>query len=349
MKKKKFILSIMLFILFSIYNCISALSDEIDVSVIVPIYNVEKYLDECLDSIENQTKTDGVEIICIDDGSTDKSSEILKKHAEKNDKIKVITQENQGVSVARNQGLNEAKGKYIMFVDSDDLLMPYAIEKAYITAEKYNVDVVKLNNSSFTDNQNIDVNKYTYKDSNMLVVTRGKNQNPFEFWKKYNLLNVVWNKFWKREFIERNNLRFKEGIRLEDILFNWLSFPKLYKMVVDNNTFYIYRKNRQGSIMYNLYRNLVDRIENNITIAEELVRNRDFVKFDDSDNWIIQCIFSLCYNSISRNLKIPEKQKYYSSKYLDILDSFIEKYDVKVSRENQSKMNVYRRLANMNL
>ncbi len=349
MKKKNFILSMMLCILFSISNCISALSDKIDVSVIVPIYNVEKYLDECLDSIENQTKTDSVEIICVNDGSSDKSPEILKRHADKNDKIKVINQENQGLSEARNSGMKIAKGKYIMFVDSDDLIVPYAIEKAYSTAEKYNADVVKISSVAFRDSKNLNLGKYKYDDSKTCCSKRNMNQNPFEVWKKYDIPVMAWSKFWKRDFIERNNLSFKKGIKLEDVLFTWLSLPRLSEIAIDDNIFYLYRKNRPGSIMYNLYRNLVDRIENNITIAEELVRNRDFVKFDDSDNWIIQCIFSLCYNSISRNLKIPEKQKYYSSKYLDILDSFIKKYNVKVSRENQSKMNVYRRLANMKL
>lgn len=349
MKRKNFILSMILCILFFISNCISALSDEIDVSVIVPIYNVEKYLDECLDSIENQTKTDGVEIICINDGSTDKSSEILKRHAEKNDKIKVITQENQGLSEARNAGMKIAKGKYIMFVDSDDLIVPYAIEKAYNTAEKYGVDVVKISSIAFRDGEKLNLDKYKYNDFKTCSSKRNMNQNPFEVWKKYDIPVTAWSKFWKRDFIERNNLSFKKGIKLEDVLFTWLSLPQLSEIAIDNNVFYLYRKNRQGSIMYNLYRNLVDRIENNITIAEELIRNRDFVKFIDSDNWIIKCIFSLCYNSISRNLKIPEKQKYYSSKYLDIIDSFIEKYNVKVSNENQIKMNVYRRLANMKL
>lgn len=349
MKKKNFILFIALFILFSISNCISALSEKIDVSVIVPIYNVEKYLDQCLNSIENQTKQDGIEIICVNDGSTDRSPEILQRHADKNDKIKVITQENQGVSEARNSGMKIAKGKYIMFIDSDDLIVPYAIEKSFNTAEKYNVDVVKLSCGSFQNGSKLNLDKYKYDDSKTYCSKRNMDKNPFEVWRKYNMSVTVWSKLWKRDFIERNNLSFKKGIRLEDILFTWLSIPHLSEMAIDDNIFYLYRRNRQGSIMYNINRNLIDRIENNLTIAEELINHRDSIKFNGADNWIIKCIFSLCYYSISRNLKIPEKQKYYSGKYLDILDTFIKKYNVKVSKENQQKIDVYRRLANMKL
>ena len=89
------------------------------VSIIVPVFNVEKYLEKCLDSLLNQTYKK-IEIICINNGSTDKSGEILKQYSKIDDRIVIITQANQGVSVARNEGIKKAKGNYIMFVDSDD-------------------------------------------------------------------------------------------------------------------------------------------------------------------------------------------------------------------------------------
>ena len=344
MKKKNFILSMMLFILFSISNYISALSDEIDVSVIVPIYNVEKYLDECLDSIENQTKTDGVEIICIDDGSTDKSSEILKKHAEKNDKIKVITQENQGVSVARNQGLENAKGKYIMFVDSDDLLLPYAIEKAYQTAEKYNVDVVRFSAVTFRDGRKFNMDKYKYNDSKIFYSKRNMSQNPFEIWRKYKIQPFVWNKIWKRDFIERNNFSFKKGIKLEDSLFVCLSIPKLSEIVFDNNPLYAYRVVRKNSIMYDLNRNGLDKLQCQLIISEQLVHNRNVFDFKDSDNWIISSIISRYHDNKPKIFKKKE-EIYYSKKFLELVENFIEKYNIKVSEKNRNKINNLRKLS----
>ena len=106
------------------------MQEEVKISIIIPVYNVEKYLHECLDSIINQTFTD-IEIICVDDGSTDKSSEILEEYEQKDKRFTVISQPNKGVSAARNRGMQQAKGKYIMFVDSDDWLAHNACEQAY--------------------------------------------------------------------------------------------------------------------------------------------------------------------------------------------------------------------------
>ena len=99
------------------------MQEEVKISIIIPVYNVEKYLHECLDSIINQTFKD-LEIICVDDGSTDKSSEILEEYEQKDKRFTVISQPNKGVSAARNRGMQQAKGKYIMFVDSDDYVHP---------------------------------------------------------------------------------------------------------------------------------------------------------------------------------------------------------------------------------
>ena len=92
-----------------------------EISIIIPVYNVEKYLDECLNSAANQT-FENIEIICVNDGSTDGSLEILESHASKDKRIRIISQENKGVSSARNEGLDAARGKYIYFMDSDDYM-----------------------------------------------------------------------------------------------------------------------------------------------------------------------------------------------------------------------------------
>ena len=101
----------------------------VKVSIIVPVYNVEKYLSTCLDSLINQTLTD-IEIICVNDGSTDSSLAILKDFANKDSRIKILDKQNEGVSVARNLGIEVATGQYLMFVDSDDYLIENACEKA---------------------------------------------------------------------------------------------------------------------------------------------------------------------------------------------------------------------------
>lgn len=126
------------------------MQEEVKISIIIPVYNVEKYLHECLDSIINQTFTD-IEIICVDDGSTDKSSEILEEYEQKDKRFTVISQPNKGVSAARNRGMQQAKGKYIMFVDSDDWLAHNACEQAYKAATGNDCDMLLFSHNKFTD------------------------------------------------------------------------------------------------------------------------------------------------------------------------------------------------------
>src|SRR5574344_2773158 len=111
------------------------------VSLIIPVFNSEKYLDECLESAIGQTLTD-IEIICVDDGSTDCSAEILHEYSKKDNRIKVLRQENLGQSTARNKGLKFASGEYIAFLDSDDFMKSDMLEKLYDKAKVENSDIV---------------------------------------------------------------------------------------------------------------------------------------------------------------------------------------------------------------
>ena len=114
---------------------------EIKVSVILPVYNVEKYIRQCLDSIVNQTLKD-IQIICVDDGSTDSSPEIIEEYARKDSRVIAIHQENGGAGAARNNGLRHAAGKYLSFLDSDDFFELNMLEEAYNCAEQYGADFV---------------------------------------------------------------------------------------------------------------------------------------------------------------------------------------------------------------
>ena len=118
-----------------------AMNHSIDVSVILPAWNVSPYLRQCLDSIVSQTLTN-IEIICVDDGSTDGTLDILREYAEKDSRILVIHQENQGAGAARNNAMRYAKGKYLSFLDSDDFFEPDMLEKSWEAAERNNADIV---------------------------------------------------------------------------------------------------------------------------------------------------------------------------------------------------------------
>jgi len=120
-------------------------------SLILPVYNVDRFLQECLDSIVKQTFND-FEVICIDDGSTDNSSEILKQYRNKYEYFKVITQENKGQGIARNIGIDEAKGEYICFIDPDDYISEFYIEELSKICNKTCADVIQFNFKYIYDN-----------------------------------------------------------------------------------------------------------------------------------------------------------------------------------------------------
>ena len=131
----------------------------IDISVIVPVFNSEKTLNRCLDSILNQTFKN-FEVICVNDGSQDNSGQILNEYKMKDERIKVIEQKNKGLSGARNTGINLAKGKYVTFIDSDDWIEINTFEKIKENIDK-KYDVIRID---YTSNDNIEKNKKIYKN-----------------------------------------------------------------------------------------------------------------------------------------------------------------------------------------
>ena len=120
------------------------------ISVIIPVFNVEKFLPQCLDSVTEQNFAD-IEIICIDDGSTDKSPEILSRYADRDPRIRIISRTNGGLSAARNAGLKIARGKYIFFIDSDDWIEPNTLEKLFATAESTGADLTCVHFRAFAE------------------------------------------------------------------------------------------------------------------------------------------------------------------------------------------------------
>ncbi|WP_294485155.1 glycosyltransferase [uncultured Mailhella sp.] len=181
------------------------------ISVIIPVYNVEKYIDRCLNSVLNQSFND-IEIICIDDGSTDSSLSILHRYAAKDERIRIFTQRNRGASAARNAGLDAANGQWISFVDSDDEIHPDMYktllahtgyeDAVYFSAEEFIRDGNNL--------KNVSSDYFKVKFSGIHVVTIDEISH---------FSMVVWDKLFLREKIESINLRFPEGLCFEDNAF----------------------------------------------------------------------------------------------------------------------------------
>lgn len=209
------------------------------ISVVVPIYNVEKYLEECVDSIINQTYKN-LEIILVDDGSTDNSGKMCDKFAQNDSRIKVIHKENGGLSDARNCGIEAATGKYIQFIDSDDYIDLDMFEILYNNLKKYNADISMCSHYILTEDE------CTAEGSNELLI-----YDRVEILKEVLLDEKVrsyaWNKLFSIKLFE--NIRFPKGKVFEDILTIPKLFEKANKVVLDDVSKYYYRQ-RKGSILH---------------------------------------------------------------------------------------------------
>lgn len=211
------------------------------VSVIVPVYNVEKFLPECLDSLKNQTLRE-IEIICVNDGSPDNSQEILNGYAAEDERFIVVSQENGGVAKARNNGINRASGDYIYFFDSDDILMPEHLELMYSQAVKENADIVFNDNFiPFSDTLPLRCNPVTLFENGVYQVT------PEYILERHKNV-TVWSKLYKRSLIVDNNISFPVGCIYEDEYFYFVTMPYAKKVVQCNTGMYYYRQS-DGSIV----------------------------------------------------------------------------------------------------
>ncbi len=315
---------------------------DVKVSVVIPVYNTEEYLDECLNSVENQTLKD-IEIICVNDGSTGSVMDILKKHQKSDDRIKIIEQENSGVSAARNRGIIAARGDYIAFLDSDDYVASYAYEKAYKDAVNNNADVVQFGKLDFGFDKKINLKDYSYDDSLIKSYSRKDKENPFKALK----LNTdsVLDKLWKHSFLMDNKISFKQGLSFgEDNLFGCISAQFIHKLVADENVLYFRRVNRPGSAMQINNEVIEKKVDNYLVIISELVSNRNNMTFDGSDDFILSLTINLCYDDIC-GLENSENQKYYAQKLVSIVeDEFLNKYGITASDSQKEKLNVLKSL-----
>ena len=244
------------------------------VSVVIPVYNVEKYLEECIDSVLNQTYQN-IEIILVDDGSTDSSGEICDRYVENNKNVYVIHQKNAGLSAARNAGFFRAVGEYVYFLDSDDYISADAIEKLTSIAINDNADIVFFDANSFLDDSEKEIRqnyirKQKYISSEGLVVF-SQLQNNNEFHSAVPLL------FFRSEFLKNKKFSFCSGIYYEDMIFTFEALCSARVVSQCKEALY-FRRYRSDSIMTSkknkkyfdsvvkVYRSLIEfSVKNNIS------------------------------------------------------------------------------------
>lgn len=215
------------------------------ISIIVPVYQVKDYLGECVESLLAQTYTN-LEILLVDDGSTDGSGEICDQYAAMDNRVQVVHQENQGLSAARNTGINLLKGEYVAFVDSDDMVLPDFVETLYGLVRKYQADVaacafIRCSTESWADKPVKD-NELCMSSGEMLRQWHGR-------YKKWE--TVAWNKLYRKNVLTgadgKPSIHFPIGRRHEDVLTSHLLIANAERVVITGKKLYLYRV-RPGSI-----------------------------------------------------------------------------------------------------
>ena len=231
------------------------------VSIIIPVYNVEKYLCQCVDSILLQ-KLDNIEIILIDDGSTDSSPKICDEYAKQDARIKVLHKRNGGLSEARNTGIDLAQGEYLMFLDSDDWWNPNVLVKDILSYVKTRSDIEMFLFSSLDYIEGKGIFKRKEHERLSQILTKSKEEYYQSLLDNGNLEVHAGTKILKTAFIKSNYLYFKKGIKGEDNEWMIRLLRVLSNVDIINEYIYIYRANRIGSITNTIgYTNITDLLD----------------------------------------------------------------------------------------
>lgn len=322
--------------------------ENFKVSVIVPVYNAEKYLSRCMDSIVNQTLQE-IEILCVDDGSTDSSVQILKKYAAIDDRIRIITQENKGAGAARNRGLKEATGEYLSFLDADDFFEPQMLERAYRKAKEGTAQVMVFGSDQYLeDTGDFHQVSWTIRKAALPpyrpMSYRTFTDNVFKVF-----VGWTWDKLFERQFVLNHQLRFQEQRTSNDLLFVFLAIVLADRIETEDAILIHQRRNVPGSLsntrekswqcFYKALIALRERLEE-FGLYQEL--EQDFINYAlHFSLWNLetlqgekkQVLFNTLKRSWFRELKVSEHPKSYFydqkeyMKYKEIMRNTWRRYE----------------------
>ena len=277
-------------------------------SIIVPVYNVEKEIRKCLDSIKNQTYGD-FEVLCVDDCGKDSSMDIVREYAQKDNRFKILTHEhNRGVSAARNTGLDNVSGEYTMFVDSDDWLETNALEIIKNNFDKSKSEVIVFNIYNCYPDGKKEINDTTnFKKSNQTqVLLTENNLNTF--------IGVVWNRAYKTSLINDNHIRCPEGMIIEDSDFTFKISMHLKSVFIIEDVLYNYLRNREGS--YTTEDAVNNRIKDEITVISNCWR---YAKSLGRERYYRKYFLKLIGTTTKKILGITHKRRYILERIRDLL------------------------------
>lgn len=292
------------------------------ISIILPIYNMQDYVAECLESVINQTYKD-IEIICVNDFSMDNSMTIVKTYAERDNRIKIVNNDrNRGLGGARNAGLDIAKGEYIMFCDTDDKVEPDFVEELYININKYNSDMAFCDVKLLNSDGSITWCK-PFHDMNICNYETFSPKENFEHFT--NIWPSAWNKIYKKSIIDKNNLRYHENILYEDHTFYYEYLLNCEKVSHLNKPLYIYRHHRNDSIM----KDVSPRIFEIFTILgyiENIFRS-NANKLNLNDEILYRILVKLSVRLLwERTINFHKKKDKTQKKFIEQSKKFLRKY-----------------------
>lgn len=282
------------------------------VSIIIPVYNNEKYIQECLSSVLCQTFKN-IEVIVIDDGSTDRTLDICQKMSEADKRIKVFNKRNEGVSMARNAALKHISGDYIMFLDSDDKYFSNTVENMLNTIKKYNADIAIC---SFTEDLN-------YINNSKIVFNCINNNQNYINHLLFNpeVKGFVWNKIYKKNLF--SNVNFPNELNVcEDLYLNCLIAKKYNpKVVVFNEKLYFYRNNQDSAT-----RNISNLFKHDY-FSYDSAYSKIKLLFESDHKNILNSIDQAMFYIIQDTYYIVHQQKNNYNQYTHILKMVSKKYN----------------------
>lgn len=260
-------------------NAIGANHTDPKASIVIPAYNVERYFEECLSSIEGQSYRN-LEIIVVDDGSTDKTLEIARTHAESDSRIKVITQQNQYAGVARNNGMSVASGDYICFLDADDVFRPFMIEDMVIRAMETKSDVVVCR-SSFLDDKSGETapnpNSLTLVDTEGVFSGFELRDVMFKF-----CVGWPWDKLYKSSYVRESGLRFQPLRTTNDAFFVFMSLIRASRISFVDEECVLHRVNNKESLENTRDKSCKNALTAVASISDELRSSGLYPDFEQS-------------------------------------------------------------------
>ncbi|MBR5318649.1 MAG: glycosyltransferase family 2 protein [Peptococcaceae bacterium] len=291
------------------------------ISIIIPVYNVENYLGRCLESVLNQTLMD-IEIICVNDGTKDNSVSIIEDYMKIDNRICLVNKENGGLSSARNAGIKQATGEYLIFLDSDDYLSVNACERVYIERLENNADIIVFGSHIFPT--------IPYPNDWLRKVLSPKTKfykqfEPDALFKHQGATPFVWRNCIKRSFLEKTDILFDESIRFgEDLIFQLCLFPQAGSIAFIADKLYNYRWYREGSLMETVGRDFEQKFKLHIgmvRIITDYWQEKGFLKLYGAEylSWITRFLLvDLCEAKFS-NKKQYAREIYKILENADVL------------------------------